>query len=92
MEYIDKFKNINGHYENVFQSSQFVSQTKRFYSEIQHEIYVSPIISWGHSLVTATKQQYDDLFLDADAMMYKANQVTHQFRRSGLFVDVFEDS
>ena len=76
----------------VFQAEQFIARTKGLCSEIQHEIFGSPSISWGYSIMNSTEQSYNDVFTEADTMMYTEKKIHNQFRSSGLLPDSTKNS
>ena len=75
---------------SVFQAEQFIARTKGLCGEIQHEIFGSPSISWGYALMESTEQSYNDVFTEADTMMYTDKKIHNQFRSSGLLPDMGE--
>ena len=53
----------------------------------RHEVFGSPSISWGYAIMTSAQQSYNEVFSQADAIMYQYKQARHEFRSSGLLPD-----
>jgi len=53
-------------------------------SEVDHPVFGSPSISWGYALMTSTSQTYNEVFREADAMMYEYKRSRTMFSSSGL--------
>ena len=75
---------------SIFIAEQFIARTKGLCGEIHHEMFGSPSISWGYALMTSLDQSYNDVFNEADAMMYKDKKEHLQFRSSGLLPEKIE--
>lgn len=50
----------------------------------KHETFGTPSVSWGYSLMTSIEQSYNDVFSEADKMMYKFKKEKFQYRSSGF--------
>ena len=65
-------------------AESFVQRVITMCSDIHHEIFDSPSISWGYAIMTSTSQSYNDVFSEADSIMYEYKKARHAFRSSGL--------
>ncbi|MCL1847040.1 MAG: diguanylate cyclase [Coriobacteriia bacterium] len=77
---------------------EFVRKTNELFSQIHHEVFGTPSISWGFAVMTSTQESYNEVFSHADAMMYEYKKSLHHFRSSGLLpseeldpLDSFDD-
>jgi len=65
-------------------ADDFIKSTNARCGQIKHEIFSSPSISWGYSLMKSVDQSYNDAFAEADAMMYKYKKERIEFSSSGM--------
>jgi len=65
-------------------AEDFIKSTNARCGTIKHEIFSSPSISWGYSLMKSIDQSYNDAFTEADAMMYKYKKERVEFSSSGM--------
>ena len=63
---------------------EFVQNVIAMCSETHNEFYGSPSISWGYAIMDSTEQSYNDVFEQADAMMYVYKKSRNMFSSSGL--------
>ena len=68
-------------------ADDFVRDVINQCSETHHEVFGSPSISWGYSIMTSTEQSYNEAFEKADAEMYAYKKGRNQFTSSGLVPD-----
>ena len=69
---------------NVAMASEFMQEIISRSEEINHEVFGSPSISWGYSIMKHETDSYNKAFERADAMMYEYKRIRHSFRSSGL--------
>lgn len=62
----------------------FLQKIRDLCGQVKHPIIGSPSISWGFSIMTSTQESYNEVFSQADAMMYEDKRAQHFFRSSGL--------
>ena len=67
-----------------YTANEFVQNVITLCSATHHEVYGSPSISWGYAIMTSTEQSYNDVFAQADAMMYAYKKGRNTFSSSGL--------
>ena len=65
-------------------ADKFVHDLIDLCQEINHEVFGSPSISWGYSIMTSADQSYNEVFERADALMYEYKKSRHIFRSSSL--------
>ena len=68
-------------------AEDFVKNVTDELQEIKHELFGSPSISWGYSLMMSTDESYNDAFGKADAMMYGFKRTRNDFSMSGRLQD-----
>ncbi|MCL1830397.1 MAG: GGDEF domain-containing protein, partial [Oscillospiraceae bacterium] len=68
-------------------ADQFVQDMIMRCSSVSHDVFGSPSISWGYSIMTSTDQSYNEVFSEADKIMYSYKRSRHAFRSSGLVPD-----
>ena len=69
---------------NLSIAEQLIGRIKTLCNEIHHDMFGSPSISWGYALMTSLDQTYNDVFSEADTMMYNEKKGQSLFRSSGL--------
>ena len=69
---------------NVEMASNFMQKIIAYSEEINHEVFGSPSISWGYSIMKYETDSYNTAFERADAMMYEYKKTRHSFRSSSL--------
>ena len=69
---------------NVSMASEFMQEIISRSEEINHEVFGSPSISWGYSMMKHETDSYNAAFERADAMMYEYKRSRHGFRSSSL--------
>ena len=69
---------------NVSMASEFMQDIIAYSEEIKHEVFGSPSISWGYSIMKSETDSYNAAFERADAMMYEYKRNRHGFRSSSL--------
>ena len=69
---------------NVVMASEFMQEIISRSEEVNHEVFGSPSISWGYSIMKNETDSYNAAFERADAMMYEYKRSRHGFRSSGL--------
>ena len=72
---------------NVEVASRFIQGIIANCEDINHEVFGSPSISWGYSLMKHESDSYNQAFERADAMMYEYKRIRHGFRSSSLLPD-----
>lgn len=65
-------------------AKEFVLNVETICNRITDKDYGIPSISWGYSLMTSASQPYNDIFAQADAMMYHIKKIYFKFRSSGF--------
>ena len=65
-------------------ADEFIKKAILLCGENKDERQHAPSISWGHALMTSTEQSYNDLFAEADKMMYEFKKERVAFSSSGL--------
>lgn len=70
----------------------FVHDVITMCSAIHLDIIGSPSISWGYALMTSMDQSYNEVFSEADAIMYEYKKARHAFHSSGLVPDASQDT
>ena len=68
-------------------AEDFISRTERLCSETHHAMFGSPNVSWGYALMDSEEQSYNEVFTNADQMMYENKRKHYAFRSSGLVPD-----
>ncbi|MCL2126305.1 MAG: diguanylate cyclase [Oscillospiraceae bacterium] len=68
-------------------ANRFVQDVISLCSATHHEAFGSPSISWGYSIMTSREQSYNEVFEQADAMMYAYKKGRNMFTSSGLVPD-----
>jgi len=58
---------------------------------IDHEVFGSPSISWGYSIMYSTSQSYNEVFEKADKMMYEFKKLRHDNKSSGYVTGKLEN-
>ena len=69
---------------SIEMAEQFIQTARTMCGEIHHEVFGSPSISWGYAVMTSNEQNYDEVFAEADAMMYADKKSHRKFSSSGL--------
>ena len=69
---------------NTEMAERFIQKTKALCNEIRHETFGAPSISWGYAVMTSTDQLYNDVFSEADTMMYEDKKSHHRSSSSGF--------
>ena len=69
---------------NVAMASEFMQKIISISEEINHEVFGSPSISWGYSIMKNETDSYNAAFERADSMMYEYKRSRHGFRSSSL--------
>ena len=69
---------------NVAMASEFMQEIISKSEEVNHEVFGSPSISWGYSIMKSETDSYNAAFERADAMMYEYKKSRHGFRSSSL--------
>jgi len=64
-------------------AEKFISASISACGVIEDESTYTPSISWGYSLMTSTDQSYNEVFAQADSMMYEYKKNRAQFSSSG---------
>ena len=64
-------------------AQEFISRSNALCSELTHEIFRQPSISWGYALMMSLEQSYNDVFAEADKMMYEYKKARVEFSSSG---------
>ena len=65
-------------------AEEFIKTSNALCSVIRDDKYRAPSVSWGYSLMTSTSQSYNDLFAEADKMMYEYKKKRVEFSSSGI--------
>ena len=65
-------------------ADKFVQDVIALCAKINHKDYGSPNISWGYAIMNSTNQLYNDVYSEADAIMYEYKRSRHAFRSRGL--------
>jgi len=65
-------------------AEEFIAKANELCSGNDNEKYQVPSISWGHSLMTSSDQSYNELFEEADRMMYEYKKQRKEFSSSGI--------
>jgi len=65
-------------------AEQFINKVNALCSEIQFIESHTPSISWGYALMTSLEQDYNDVFAEADKMMYDYKKGRVTFTSSGI--------
>jgi len=64
-------------------AERFINKANAACSTIRDEKSRAPSVSWGYSVMTSTDQSYNDLFAEADQMMYEYKKKRVEFSSSG---------
>ena len=75
---------------NVYMARIFMQKIIKQCEEVNHEIFGSPSISWGYSIMATELDTYNKAFERADAMMYEYKRNRHGFRSSSLLPEKIE--
>jgi len=62
----------------------FIKKSNSLCSSIKNEKHNAPSVSWGYSIMTSIDQSYNDLFAEADKMMYEYKKNRVAFTSSGI--------
>ncbi|MCL1918549.1 MAG: diguanylate cyclase [Peptococcaceae bacterium] len=73
---------------SVDMAHHLIQGMKKLCGETHHEIFGSPSISWGYAVMTSEEQSYNEVFSEADQMMYETKKNQYQFRSSGLLPEI----
>jgi len=61
----------------------FIKKSNSLCSAIKNDKHRAPSVSWGYSIMTSVDQSYNDLFAEADKMMYEYKKNRVEFSSSG---------
>ncbi|MCL2632065.1 MAG: GGDEF domain-containing protein [Coriobacteriia bacterium] len=53
-------------------------------SRVSHKVFGAPSISWGYAIMQSTSQSYNDIYEQADSIMYEYKKTRLETRGSGL--------
>jgi len=62
----------------------FIKKSNSMCSAIKNDKHRAPSVSWGYSIMTSVDQSYNDLFAEADKMMYEYKKSRVEFSSSGI--------
>lgn len=65
-------------------AAQFVEAVNRNCAAVHDDEYGTPTISWGYAVRSDLSQAYNDVFTEADHMMYAQKKQRFQFTSSGM--------
>jgi len=65
-------------------AEQFINKVNALCGAIQFIESHTPSISWGYALMTSLEQDYNDIFAEADKMMYDYKKRRVEFTSSGI--------
>ena len=65
-------------------ATDFISRSNEKCGTIVNLKFVKPSVSWGYALMTSTSQSYNDVFAEADKMMYEYKKSRVEFSSSGI--------
>jgi len=65
------------------EAEDFIKKSNLLCSKIKDDKHRAPSVSWGYSLMTSIEQSYNDLFAEADKMMYEYKKNRVEFSSSG---------
>jgi len=68
-------------------ADEFVKNVINLCSLAEMEIIGTPSISWGYAIMDSVEQSYNEIFENADAMMYMYKKGRNQFTSSGIVPD-----
>jgi len=63
---------------------RFINRANAMCSTVRDEKSRTPSVSWGYSVMTSADQSYNDLFAEADKMMYEYKKKRVEFSSSGI--------
>ena len=63
---------------------EFIKKSNALCSSIKDEKQHAPSVSWGYSIMTSVDQSYNDMFAEADKMMYEYKKSRIEFSSSGI--------
>jgi len=66
------------------EAEDFISDVEETLSKIKDPVIGTPSISWGHSIMFDAKENYNDVFLVADSIMYEAKKKAYEMSLSGV--------
>lgn len=69
---------------SIAAATAFIALMEERLNAIDDEKYHTPTISWGYALMESTQQRYNDVFAEADRMMYNIKKSHFRFRSGGL--------
>lgn len=69
---------------SIIVAERFIAETERLCQETYNEIFGNPSISWGYDIMVSENQSYNDVFTNADQMMYTNKRTQYAFHSSGL--------
>jgi len=69
---------------NLEMAEQFINRSNAMCATVRDEKSRAPSVSWGYALMTSTDQSYNDLFAEADKMMYEYKKKRVEFSSSGI--------
>jgi len=64
-------------------AEKFINKVNAMCGELKHKIFSGPSVSWGYALMTSVSQSYNDVFKEADKMMYDYKKSRTELSRSG---------
>ena len=73
---------------DAYMAPKFMQEIISRSEAINHEVFGSPSISWGYSIMRNETDSYNTAFEKADAMMYVYKKNRHGFRSSSLLPEV----
>ena len=68
-------------------AEEFARKALALCAEINHEVFGTPSISWGYSIMSSMDQSYNEVFNEADKVMYEYKKERYRFRSSGFLPD-----
>jgi len=68
---------------SVEQGEQFINKSNAMCAKVRDAKARAPSVSWGYALMTSTEQSYNDMFAEADKMMYEYKKRRVEFSSSG---------
>jgi len=65
-------------------AEKFISRAIEACGSVPHSDTFIPGVSWGYALMTSSEQSYNDVFAEADKMMYEFKKNRIEFSSSGI--------
>ena len=72
-------------------AERFINRVNAMCGELKHKIFSGPSVSWGYALMTSVDQSYNDVFKEADKMMYDYKKGRTELSRSGALPEEPEE-